>query len=49
MGLSLDGSLLDAPIILSAQVSDLNATNQLNLKAESSTAFSSKDLGISSI
>jgi autotransporter translocation and assembly factor TamB len=36
LGLSLDGSLFDAPIILSAQVSDLNATNRLNLKAESS-------------
>jgi translocation-and-assembly-module (TAM) inner membrane subunit TamB-like protein len=36
LGLSLDGSLFDAPINLSAQVSDLNATNRLNLKAESS-------------
>jgi autotransporter translocation and assembly factor TamB len=36
LGLSVDGSLLDAPILLSAQVSDLNATNRLNVKAESS-------------
>lgn len=36
LGLSIEGSLLDAPIILSAQVSDLNATNRINLKAESS-------------
>ena len=36
LGMSLDGSIFDAPIILSAQVSDLNATNRLNLKAESS-------------
>jgi TamB, inner membrane protein subunit of TAM complex len=36
LGLSLEGSIFDAPIILSAQVSDLNATNRLNLKAESS-------------
>ena len=36
LGLSLDGSIFDAPIILSAQVSDLNASNRLNLKAESS-------------
>ena len=36
LGLSLDGSIFDAPIVLDAQVSDLNATNRLNLKAESS-------------
>ena len=36
LGLSLDGSLFDAPVSLSAQVSDLNASNRLNLKAESS-------------
>ena len=36
LGVSLDGSIFDAPIILSGQVSDLNATNRLNLKAESS-------------
>ena len=36
LGLSLEGSLFDAPVNLEAQVSDLNATNRLNLKAESS-------------
>ncbi len=36
LGLSLDGTVFDAPIIVSAQVSDLNATNRLNLNAESS-------------
>ena len=36
LGVSLDGSIFDAPVILSAHVSDLNATNRLNLNAESS-------------
>ena len=36
LGVNLDGSIFDAPITLSAQVSDLNASNRLNLKAESS-------------
>ena len=36
LGVNLDGSIFDAPITLSAQVSDLNASNRLNLKAQSS-------------
>ena len=36
LGLSLEGLLFDAPITLNAQVSDLNATNRLNVKADAS-------------
>ena len=36
LGLSLDGSLFDAPTSLTAHVSDLNASNRLNVKADSS-------------
>ena len=36
LDLSLDGSLFDAPTSITAHVSDLNASNRLNVKADSS-------------
>ncbi len=36
LGLGLDGSFFDAPTTLTAQISDLNATNRLKANAESS-------------